>query len=192
VKKVLVLEGSPRAGNTALVADWVISGLGRGWRTTRVRVADQRIAGCRECFACGKVNARAGCAQRDDMTGLYGLITAADLVVFTTPVFCWGMTGPLKNLVDRCFALLNGKNLLKGSRWALVVTAGGDAFDGADLIVEQFRRLAEFAGARVVGQHVVAPCPDRRRFNRDKPLAAAARSFGRKLDRSVKAGRDKR
>ncbi|MDD2438803.1 MAG: flavodoxin family protein [Methanosarcinaceae archaeon] len=41
------------------------------------------------------------CYQRDDMDLLYPKIDAADLIVFATPVYVDGVTGPMKNLIDR-------------------------------------------------------------------------------------------
>lgn len=185
MKRVLVLEGSPRHGNTEVVTDMVLQGLDSGMKVTRVRVAAKNIAGCQECLACTQSRRQAGCRQEDDMPEIYDLMVDADLVIFTSPVFCWGITSQLKAAVDRCFALLNGENLLKGSRWALVVTAGGDHYDGADLIVQMFSRLARFAGAKYLGQYVAAKCPDRAALRRNRRVAAEARAFGRELSAAL-------
>lgn len=187
MKRVLVLEGSPREGNTSTVTGWVLAGMGKGAKAERVRVAELDIHGCRECFGCMKTKNAAGCQQEDDMVELYDKMLDADLIVFTSPIFCWGVTGQMKTVLDRCFALLTGENLLKGSRWALVVTSGGDQFDGADLVVQQFSRLAQFAHAKLLGQHVVANCPDGGKLRQNRALAAAAREFGRELAKAVGA-----
>lgn len=185
MKHVLTLEGSPRHGNTEVVTDWVLKGLGRGMKVTRVRVAEKNIGGCQECLGCTVSRRKAGCRQDDDMLEIYDLMVDADLIVFTSPVFCWGVTSQLKAAVDRCFALLTGENLLRGSRWALVITAGGDHYDGADLIVQMFSRLAHFAGAKLLGQHVAANCPDGRKLKASRRIAAEARAFGRELRRAL-------
>ncbi|MBM3322795.1 NAD(P)H-dependent oxidoreductase [candidate division WOR-3 bacterium] len=185
---VLVLEGSPRVGNTALVTDWVLAGMGRGTRVERVRVCDLAVHECQECFTCSKTKTGPGCEQEDDMVGLHDKIVDADLVLWTSPIFCWGITGQLKVVLDRCFALLTGEDLLKGSKWALVLTAGGDHFDGADLVVQMFSRLARFGGIKYVGQHVVAPCPDGAKLRRNKAVQEQARSFGRTLAAVLKKG----
>uniref|UniRef100_A0A7C4GE14 Flavodoxin family protein n=1 Tax=candidate division WOR-3 bacterium TaxID=2052148 RepID=A0A7C4GE14_UNCW3 len=181
MKRILVLEGSPRHGNTEIVTDWVLSGLGPKMQITRLRTADLNVAGCRECLECTRSKKQAGCGQEDDMAAIYDLMVDADLIIFTSPVFCWGVTSQLKAVVDRCFALLNGENLLKGSRWALVITAGGDHFDGADLIVQMFSRLARFAGADFLGQYVAANCPERNKLKASRQISAEARKFGREL-----------
>ncbi|MEO0086203.1 MAG: NAD(P)H-dependent oxidoreductase [candidate division WOR-3 bacterium] len=186
MKQILVIEGSPRHGNTETVTNWVLAGLGRGMRTTRIRAADLNIGGCRECLACTKSRHKAGCGQHDDMLEIYERMVDADLAIFTSPVFCWGVTSQLKAVVDRCFALLTGENLLKGSRWALVITAGGDHFDGADLVVQMFSRLARFAGVELLGHYVAANCLDGKRLRTDRRVAAEARAFGRELKEALK------
>jgi multimeric flavodoxin WrbA len=185
-KRVLILEGSPRRGNTTLVTDWVIEGLGRkGIEVKRIRVSELNIAGCQECFTCTGYKNRAGCQQDDDMLELFDLIIDSDLIIWTSPIFCWGVTSQLKAVVDRCFALLTGENLLKGSKWAVVITAGGDHYDGADLAVAMFKRLAEFGKVQYLGQYVVANCPQPRFLKRNQGIAQTARQFGRELRRQL-------
>ena len=184
---ILVLEGSPRKGNTSVVTEWVLAGMGPGNRVTRVRLCELSIHPCQECFTCTKTKGDAGCAQEDDMVDLYDKMVDADLVIWTSPIFCWNVTAQTKMALDRCFALLTGEDLLKGSRWALVLTAGGDAFDGADLAVQMFSRLARYGGIKYVGQHVVAPCPDGARLAANDALRKSAKGFGRELARALKA-----
>ncbi len=187
MQHVLFLEGSPRVGNTSQIADWVIAGLGRGVKVNRVRLMEKAIHECQECFSCAKCKTGAGCSQADDdMPELYDLIVDADLVVWTSPVFCWSVTGVVKTTLDRCFALLTGEDLLKGAKWALVLTAGGDHYDGADLAVQMFRRLARYAGIKHLGEHVVANCPDGKRLTDNAAIRAAAVAFGRKLAKSLR------
>lgn len=186
MKHILFLEGSPRHGNTEQVTDWVVEGLGRGVKVTRVRLMEQDIHECQECFGCAECKKAAGCRQDDGMLEIYDKLVDADLTVFTSPVFCWNVSGITKVCLDRCFALLTGEDLLKGARWALVLTAGGDHFDGADLAVAMFQRLAEYAKIDWVGQHVVANCPDGGRLKRNERIAGDARAFGRKLRASLK------
>jgi multimeric flavodoxin WrbA len=183
---VLVLEGSPRQGNTACVTDWVLAGMGRGLKVERVRVCDLAVHECQECFACSKSKKEAGCAQQDEMAELYDRIVDADLVLWTSPIFCWGITGQLKVVLDRCFALLTGEDLLKGNKWALVLTAGGNHYDGADLAVQMFSRLARFGGIDYLGQYVAANCSDRAKLRRDMTIREQARSFGRELATALK------
>ncbi len=181
MKRILVIEGSPRKGNTAAVTDWVLAGLGGDMAVERIRAAELDIHPCRECLRCTKTSSGARCGQDDDMVKVYDKLVDSDLTIFTTPVFCWGPTAQLKNVLDRCFALFSGENILKGAKWALVITAGGDHYDGAELVVTMFKHLCRFVGIEYLGQHVVAPCPDRRRLKQSRLLARQAKEFGRGL-----------
>lgn len=181
-KRVLVLEGSPRKGNTALVTDWVLEGLGKkGIEVNRIQVSKLNIAGCQECFHCINYKNRAGCQQDDDMLEIFDLLVDSDLTIWTSPIFCWGVTSQLKTAVDRCFALLTGENLLRGAKWAVVITAGGDHYDGADLAVAMFRRLAEFGKVKYLGHYVVANCPEPKILKKQERIAEEAKRFGREL-----------
>jgi multimeric flavodoxin WrbA len=167
------------------VVGWVLDGMGKGVKAERVRLCELNIQGCVECFTCAKTKKGPGCAQEDDMVELYDRMVDADLVIWASPVFCWGVTGQTKLALDRCLALLTGEDLLKGSRWAVVLSAGGDWFDGADLIVEMFGRMARYAGVEYLGQHVAANCPDLPGLKKNRALAQAAREFGRKLAKQL-------
>ena len=187
MNNILVLEGSPRTGNTSVVTDWVLAGMGRGNKVTRVRLCEQHIQPCQECFTCTDTKKAAGCAQDDDMVELYDKMIDADLVIWASPIFCWNVTAQTKMALDRCFALLTGEDLLKGSKWALVLTAGGDAFDGADLAVQMFSRLSKYGGIKYLGQHVVAPCPDGMELKKSVVLKTAAKLFGKELSKALRA-----
>lgn len=186
MRHILFLEGSPRHGNTEQVTDWIAAGIGKGVKLTRIRLVEQNIHECRECFGCAESKKAAGCRQDDGMLEIYDLMVDADLTVFTSPIFCWGVSGITKVCLDRCFALLTGEDLLKGAKWAVVLTAGGDHFDGADLAVEMFSRLARFAGAKLAGRHVVANCPDGRKLKNNKAIQQAAKEFGKELGKALK------
>jgi multimeric flavodoxin WrbA len=185
---ILVLEGSPRKGNTSVVTDWVLAGIGKGNKVTRVRLCEQHIQPCQECFTCTDTKKAAGCAQDDDMVDLYDKMIDADLVLWTSPIFCWNVTAQTKMALDRCFALLTGEDLLKESKWALVLTAGGDAFDGADLAVQMFSRLARYGGIKYLGQHVVAPCPDGAKLRNSVVLKKQAMLFGKEMTKELRKG----
>jgi multimeric flavodoxin WrbA len=121
------------------------------------------------------------------MVELYDKMVEADVVLWTSPVYCWNVTAQVKSALERCFALLTGEGLLKGGKWALVLTAGGDAFDGADLAVQMFARFSRYAGIEYLGQHVVAPCPDGAKLAARSELKRSAKDFGRDLTKALRA-----
>jgi multimeric flavodoxin WrbA len=187
--KVLVVQGSPRKnGNTDMILSAILESL-KGkceCNLETVRVEELDIAGCNECFACQKAAKPPKCSICDDMTPLYRKIMKADLTIFATPVFCWGVPAQIKAVFDRLYACFqfepDGHNcVLSGKRFAFVVTAGGGKNDGADLCVSMYKRFIEFSGADNVGvfQAVLLGEPKETRAN--TKLLSRAKGFAARL-----------
>jgi len=189
--KALILQGSPRkGGNTTIVCDAMAEAMTEaGSEVETLRVADMDISGCTECFACQKQAEAPGCSVDDDMTAVYRKFLAADLVVLATPVFCWGMTAQIKAALDRfyafCkFAVQDGgkfRCLADGKPVALVVTAGGGPYDGAEVCVAGYRSMAQFMRMDNRGELVAAPVGEPQAVAADKALAQRAAEFGRRI-----------
>lgn len=187
--KVLVVQGSPRKnGNTDIVLAAIVGSLKDkcSCNLETVRVTELDIAGCNECFACQRTAKPPKCGIRDDMTALYKKIMKADLTIFATPVFCWGVPAQIKVVFDRLYACFQfepeGHNcVLSGKRFAFVVTAGGGKNDGADLCVSMYKRFIEFSRADNAGvfQAVLLSEPKETRAN--TKLLSRAKGFGGKL-----------
>lgn len=191
--KILALQGSPRKnGNTDILLDRVLDSLreAKGAEVEKLYARDLDVGGCIECFACQKVMDRPGCALRDDMIELYDKILDADLTIYATPVFCWGPTAQLKAILDRLYATFKFNEdpyitLLEGKRVALIVTAGGDAEDGANVCEECCQKLFSFARASDCGVFI-APLlkqPDDTRADDD--LMARVDSFADELAKAL-------
>ncbi|MCB2187755.1 MAG: flavodoxin family protein [Deltaproteobacteria bacterium] len=101
--RVVALNGSARAdrGVTGRLLAALTQGLAAGDAVVEtVAVAAKNIAPCRACLTC--MHATPGrCAQDDDMSGIYPLLQAADMLVVATPVYTDSMTAQLKAVMDR-------------------------------------------------------------------------------------------
>ena len=187
--KVLVVEGSPRkSGNTAVIMAEISEALKKKRKCTveTVWVADLNIAGCNECFACQKASRPPECSIHDDMTRLYDKIIKADLTIFATPVFCWGVPAQIKAVFDRLYACFqfepDGSNcVLSGKRFGFVVTAGGGKGDGADLCVSMYKRFIEFSRAENAGVFQAVLLGEPRETRANTKLLSRARAFAGKL-----------
>lgn len=140
--KILCVEGHLREmGNTARLMDKVKDTLrSRSVMLESVALCDRKIADCMDCGGCFET---ATCKIDDDMTILYEKVQDADAIIFSTPVYMWNMTGILKVFLDRLFCVTTK---LEGKKAGLVMTAGGDHFDGADLCVDVMRRACDYTG----------------------------------------------
>jgi len=154
--KLLFVEGYLReGGNTASLSDRVLDALReKGHEVMIVGLRDRTVGDCRNCGGCTDSHR---CVINDDMTALYEKVAAADGIIVTTPVYMWGMTAPLKAFLDRLYCVTDS---LEDKRLAAVITAGGDAFDGCELVVQSLKRFADYFGMELVDTLYAAPAED--------------------------------
>ncbi|MCM8785701.1 MAG: flavodoxin family protein [Candidatus Omnitrophica bacterium] len=161
--KITAFLGSPRKyGNTfqllKIVADEIIK---VGHKIEIVYLIDKNIKGCIECFECQKVKDKPNCSIKDDMQNLYEKILNSDCILFASPVFCWSFSWLMKSFLDRtyCFDKYNEDgtyiSLVEGKKSGLILTAAGDEFEGADLVVESYLRMVEYHKMIDIGRIVV-------------------------------------
>ncbi len=100
-KKVLVISSSYRTkGNSARLAEQFAKGaLEAGNDVEYISLHDKKIGFCRGCLACQKTKK---CVISDDADIIREKMLHADVVVFATPVYYYGVSGQLKTLLDRC------------------------------------------------------------------------------------------
>jgi len=105
--KILVLNGSPKRdkSDTMVVTRAFLEGM-RECERQDVRVIDvidKKIEYCSGCFTCMKNGGT--CVYDDDMKELLEEILRSELLLFSFPLYCYGMPAPLKALVDRVLPL---------------------------------------------------------------------------------------
>jgi multimeric flavodoxin WrbA len=106
---VLVINSSPfsRRSNTALILNAFLSGVREnGGNIEIVELKKLSINPCRGDLHCW-FHSKGKCVQNDDMTSLLQKFTRADIIVFSTPVYCDGVPGQLKIMMDRLVVLGN-------------------------------------------------------------------------------------
>lgn len=136
-KNIVILNGSPRkTGNTsALVKSFTEGAESVGNTITEFFLDKMDIHGCKGCFG-GHSSQKCPCVQKDDMAQIYPAVKECDVVVLSSPLYYWTMSGQLRTALDRLFALEEGDgNLLRGNgkSSALLMAAEGHGFDDAVL-----------------------------------------------------------
>ncbi len=165
--RMMTILGSPRRhGNTARVLGWVEERFrAAGHDVDRIDIIDHRVDGCVECLACKKGGIEL-CSIHDDANGLFRRMAEADLVLIAAPVFCWGFPAQIKGLIDRMFCLMDfdgrrtGVPRLYDKPLALLLTAGGEQADNADLVLRGFKHLVGLLFARPAGQLLIPDCSE--------------------------------
>ncbi|MDD4844645.1 MAG: flavodoxin family protein [Anaerotignum sp.] len=99
--KVLVLNGSPKGehSNTMYLTRAFLNGA--AWTDAEIiNVANANVKSCLGCFACW--NKTPGkCIIDDEMAEILDKIIAADVIVWSFPLYYFSVPGGLKNLIDR-------------------------------------------------------------------------------------------
>lgn len=119
--KIVVLQGSPnKKGSTFILADCFRQGAQDAGHTVEfLDVAHTKIHPCTGCIHCGY---EGPCVQKDDVESIRKKILGADMLVFATPLYYYGMSAQLKILIDR-FCAFNSSIQRKGMKSALLTVA---------------------------------------------------------------------
>jgi multimeric flavodoxin WrbA len=165
--KVLAINSSPKKerSTTSLILDPFLDGMKEAGAVVELYYTrDLKINPCSGEFHCW-VKQPGECYQRDDMQQLYPKLKNDDILVFATPVYVDGITGPLKTLVDRMiplvsplFELRDGhcrhppREGVKHGHLVLVSNCGFHELDNFDTLVLHMKALCRnmsrtFAGA---------------------------------------------
>jgi multimeric flavodoxin WrbA len=155
--KVLALNGSPHMdeGNTAMILNPFLEGMKEAGADAEVfYTRKMKIGPCNGDMSCWYVNPGT-CGQKDDMQMLLPKLKDADVIVWASPVYYAGVTGPLKNLMDRQLPLhMQGELGSKRRKIVLVSTCGAWELSMFDPLLIQMKTLynrpdgsSDFAGA---------------------------------------------
>ncbi len=155
--KVLVIRANPRKnGHTQKLTDLFIEGLNQGKATVNeVDLSRKNINQCQGCYSCW-LTTPGKCIHKDDMTFIMKDFCSSDIVVFSSPLYIYGISGYLKVFFDRLLPYMknehaktpldNIQNLIRDpDKWPkkmayILVGAfkGMDTFSGAKKTLELF------------------------------------------------------
>lgn len=119
--KIVLLEGSPnKNGSSNTLANAFIEGAKEaGHSVDVIDAAHANIHPCTGCIHCGY---EGPCVQKDDVDDIRARVLAADMMVFVTPLYYYGMSARLKTLVDR-FCAFNSSIQRKHMKSAMIAAA---------------------------------------------------------------------
>ena len=105
--KILVLNGSPKREKSDVMhmTRAFIEGMqdAADVQVTTIHAIDKHIEYCTGCFAC--MHNGGTCIHDDDMRGILEEMLKSDVLLFSFPLYCYGMPAPLKALIDRILPL---------------------------------------------------------------------------------------
>lgn len=192
--KILVLNGSPKKekSDTMHITRAFLEGMSEtGAQEIRtIHVIDRHIEYCCGSMACMRNGGV--CRHHDDMRAILDEILSSDLLVFSFPLYCYGMPAVLKNLIDRTIPLSSiamrkadgryehvGQADFSHLRYLMICGCGfPNSAHNFEPAVAQFRLMFH-------GNHTIVTVPESPMFN--VPEAAAVTAPRLELVR--KAGR---
>lgn len=143
--KIVIVNGSPRKGNTYTAVQTIVNSASAKNSIEVIDADKLTISGCKGCDICQCKN---GCVAKDDTNPTIDKLVAADMIIFATPVYWWGMTAQLKTVIDKCYC--RGA-LLKGKKIGTIVIGGASTGSVQyQLIDKQFECIAEYLNWDIV------------------------------------------
>ena len=123
--KILVLNGSPKRerSDTMHITRAFLDGMKEAspQEIRTVHAVDMHIEYCSGCFTCMRNGGT--CIHDDDMRRILEEILDSDLLVWSFPLYCYGMPAALKALLDRTLPLSSMEMRRVGERYEHVEQA---------------------------------------------------------------------
>ena len=176
--QIIVLTGSPnRKGSTNLLADCFRQGAQEAGHTVElIDTAHANIHPCTGCIRCGY---QGPCVQEDDVEDIRRKILQADMLVFATPLYYYGMSAQLKTMIDR-FCAFNGSIQHKHMKSALLAVAWNSDDWTFTALEAHYKTLVRYLNLQDMGMVLGAGCgtPD---MTKHSPFPQQAYQLGNRL-----------
>lgn len=144
--KIAILNGSPRKGNTAAMADAFAKGAAEAGHELKIlHVGQMNISGCLGCEYC-HTKGNGTCIQKDDMDKVLPAYREADVIVFASPVYYFGASAQLTAAIQRVYCI--GKPQ-KAKKAVLLLSSGSP--DTGKSAEEMYRSMIRYMGIEDAG-----------------------------------------
>ena len=176
--RIVILMGSPnKNGSTSLLAEEFTRGAREaGHNVERINAAHADVHPCTGCIHCGY---EGPCVQKDGVDAIRAKILSADMIVFATPLYYYGMSAQLKALLDR-FCAFNSSIQKKRMRSALISVAWNSDDWTFEALMAHYQTLTRYLNLTDMGTVLVYGCGTPS-MTRRSPYPQQAYALGRGL-----------
>lgn len=144
--KVAIFNGSPRKENTfALVEAFREGAESAGHEVSVYHVGKMKIGGCLACEYC-HTKGEGNCIQKDDLEQILPAYKEADVIVFASPIYYFGMSAQLEAAIQRVYCI--GKPLNAKKAVLLLSSASAGVYDAS---IAQFKAYTGYTGIENAG-----------------------------------------
>lgn len=182
-KKVLVVMGSPRKGNTWRACEELREEMRQHLQVEfeYLWLKEANLLPCKGCLSCF-VNGEETCPNRDDAPAIARKMDDADAVVFATPVYGMNVSGQMKVFIDR-FSYIFHRPRFFDKKAFLLATAGVLGQEDVLKYLSSVAGLWGFEVAGKVGLVTFEPVSPRQIEKNRKLIEKAAQKFASALKR---------
>ena len=151
--KILVITGSPRKnGNSDTLADNFIKGATeKGHSVIKFESAFKKV---HPCMACDKCTSDGQCVFKDDFEFVKENIVDADVVVFATPMYYFGISSQIKAVIDRFYAI--NTQIQKPKKAVLILTYADTTSKEAQPIISNYEAILNYLGWTDAGKIIAS------------------------------------
>jgi multimeric flavodoxin WrbA len=165
--RMLAFNSSPRktkSNTNRILLPFIEGAKEAGADVDLVYLYDRNIKPCLGCYNCW-LKTPGQCCQKDDMEELLPAMTGADVIVYATPLYVFGMTAQMKLLLDRIIPsaepyidLTDAGHCTHPSRYekkekgmVVVSNCGFHELDNFDEMMAHFRIICRHSRTRLMG-----------------------------------------
>jgi multimeric flavodoxin WrbA len=147
--KILVLNGSSREnGNTEQLTDVILEGVS----CTRINIRDFLI----QPIVDKRHDPEGFTTVADDYDQIIKLVRQHDVLIFATPIYWYGMSGHMKQFIDRWSQSLRDtrfsfKEEMKKKKAFVIICGGDNPYIKGLPLIQQFQYIFQFMGIEYIG-----------------------------------------
>ena len=147
--KALLFNGSPRQGNTYTALEALKKGM-ENIADLEIEVINADDAAVSPCIACEGCTDSGYCVTDDDTNDIVDAVVAADIIVFATPVYWWGITAQLKVIIDKFYSKSKFLHDLKKKIGVIVIGEAEQDDPQYEIIPKQFSCICDYLGWDII------------------------------------------
>ncbi len=148
--KALLLNGSPRKGNTYTALEALKRGLANinELEICEINATNMAVSSCIACECCRNGDNVLKCVFDDDTNAVMEAVLDADLLVFAMPVYWWGIPAQLKLIVDKFYSRTSQLSACNKQIGVIVVGQLSQDDPQYEIIPKQFQCISNYLGWR--------------------------------------------
>ncbi len=146
-KKVIIISGSPRKGNSDMLCEQFAKGAREaGHEVEKIELRGKTIGFCTACYHCRDSGGK--CCIKDDVPAIIDSMESADVIVLASPVYFYSVDAQLKAVIDRTVSRWRE---IRDKTFYYIATAAEDSDTVLNCTIECMRGLAVCLDGSVEG-----------------------------------------